>query len=209
MISKSIVAAAVACVMSVGAMAQTVDNWVSASGGAVRSGANLCWRDASWTPATAAPECDGAIAKVTLPAKIEAPVEVPKTAVAPEAPAVKQAVSMHYTAAADVFFDFDRTTLKPEGKKILTQLAAEIAKIDLEIVVSSGHTDGVGSKAYNMKLSERRAMAVRAFLVSQGVDKNRVVVHAFGKSKPVATNKTAAGRAKNRRVEIEIVGSKR
>ena len=209
MFNKSLLAACLASLLTSVAAAQTVDNWVSSSGEPVRSGSSLCWRDANWTPATAAPGCDGAIVKPSVQAKVAAPVEAPKAVAAPEVPVVKQVVDMHFTASADVFFDFDRAVLKPEGKKALDKLVKDIANIDVEVIVSSGHTDSIGSKAYNAKLSERRAQAVRAYLVSKGISKSKVMVHGYGKSKPVATNKTSAGRAKNRRVELEIVGAKR
>ena len=77
----------------------------------------------------------------------------------------------------------------------------------LEVVISVGHTDSVGGDAYNQKLSVRRAEAVKAYLVSKGIEANRVYTEGKGKKQPVADNKTAEGKAKNRRVEIEVVGS--
>jgi OOP family OmpA-OmpF porin len=74
-------------------------------------------------------------------------------------------------------------------------------KSDLRVSVE-GHTDSIGSDAYNQRLSERRAKAVRDYMISQGIDASRITTRGFGESKPVADNKTAAGRAENRRVEI-------
>ena len=71
-----------------------------------------------------------------------------------------------------------------------------------------GHTDSVGSDAYNQKLSVKRADSVKAYLVSKGIEKNRVYTEGKGEKQPVADNKTAAGRSKNRRVEIEVVGTR-
>ena len=112
------------------------------------------------------------------------------------------------TFAADAFFDFDKAVLKPEGKAKLDDLVGKIEGINLEVIIAVGHTDSVGTDAYNQKLSVRRAEAVKAYLVSKGVEKNRVYTEGKGEKQPVADNKTAEGRAKNRRVEIEVVGTR-
>ena len=70
------------------------------------------------------------------------------------------------------------------------------------VVVVEGHTDSIGSDAYNMKLSQRRAATVRDYMVENGISPSRIKTEAFGKTKPIASNKTAAGRAQNRRVDI-------
>ena len=111
------------------------------------------------------------------------------------------------TYAADAFFDFDKSVLKPEGKAKLDDLVSKVKGINLEVIIAVGHTDSVGSDAYNQKLSVRRSEAVKAYLVSKGIEKNRVYTEGKGEKQPVADNKTAEGRAKNRRVEIEVVGS--
>jgi len=100
------------------------------------------------------------------------------------------------TYAADAFFDFDKSVLKPEGKAKLDDLASKVKAINLEVIISVGHTDSVGSDAYNQKLSVRRAEAVKAYLVSKGIEKNRVYTEGKGEKQPVADNKTAEGRAK-------------
>ena len=195
-------------VLATAAGAQTVDNWKNGSGDLVwKNGTNeLCWRDANWTPATAAANCDGALA----PAPVPAPV-VPR-AVEPVAatPAVQPApaVASKVTYAADAFFDFDKAVLKPAGKAKLDDLIAKVKGVNLEVIIAVGHTDSVGSDAYNQKLSIRRSEAVKAYLVSKGIEKNRVYTEGKGEKQPVADNKTAEGRAKNRRVEIEVVGTR-
>jgi len=71
-----------------------------------------------------------------------------------------------------------------------------------------GHADSTGADAYNQKLSVRRSEAVKAYLVSKGIEKNRIYTEGKGEMQPVADNKTASGRAKNRRVEVEVVGTR-
>ena len=98
--------------------------------------------------------------------------------------------------------------LKPEGKAKLDDLVSKMSGINLEVIIAVGHTDSVGTDAYNQKLSVRRAEAVKSYLVSKGIEKNRVYTEGKGEKQPVADNKTAEGRAKNRRVEIEVVGTR-
>ena len=191
--------------------AQTIDNWKNGTNELVwKNGTNeLCWRDSSWTPATAAPGCDGAIVP---PASAPAPAPVATPAPAPAAPApvapVAPPAATKVTYAADAFFNFDKSVLKPEGKAKLDDLVEKIKGINLEVIIAVGHTDSVGSDAYNQKLSIRRSEAVKAYLVSKGIEKNRVYTEGKGEKQPVADNKTAEGRAKNRRVEIEVVGTR-
>ena len=196
--------------------AQSVDNWRNASGDVWKNSTGLCWRDANWTPATAAVGCDGAI---VAPAPVAAPVPAPvapKAApapapVAPKAapvPAPQPPAATKVTYAADAFFDFDKSVLKAEGKAKLDDLVGKVKAINLEVIIAVGHTDSVGTDAYNQKLSVKRSEAVKAYLVSKGIEKNRVYTEGKGEKQPVADNKTKEGRAKNRRVEIEVVGTR-
>jgi OmpA-OmpF porin, OOP family len=178
-----------------------IDNWQNGTGELVwKNGTNeLCWRDANWTPATAAAGCDGAL--VPAPAPVATPAPTP----APVPPVV---AASKVTFAADAFFDFDKYVLKPEGRAKLDDLVSKIKDVNLEVIIAVGHTDSIGTVAYNQKLSVRRAEAVKAYLVSKGIEKNRVYTEGKGKSQPIADNRTAEGRAKNRRVEIEVVGTR-
>ena len=180
-----------------------IDNWQNGTSELVwKNGTNeLCWRDANWTPATAAEGCDGALVKAAAPAPAPAAAPAPAPAPAPVA-------ASKVTYAADAFFDFDKSVLKPEGKAKLDDLVSKVKGINLEVIIAVGHTDSVGSDAYNQKLSVRRSEAVKAYLVSKGIEKNRVYTEGKGEKQPVADNKTKEGRAKNRRVEIEVVGTK-
>ena len=187
---KNLAAFVATAALATAALAQNIDNWRSASGDVWKNASGDCWRDASWTPATAAPGC-GAVA---------APV-APKAA-----PPVAAASKVTY--AADAFFDFDKAVVKPAGKAKLDDLIAKVKGINLEVIIAVGHTDSVGSDAYNQKLSVRRAEAVKAYLVSKGIEKNRIYTEGKGEKQPVASNKTKEGRAKNRRVEIEVVGTR-
>jgi OOP family OmpA-OmpF porin len=201
--------------LATAAGAQTVDNWVSANGITWKNGTNeLCWRDANWTPATAAVGCDGAIvapkAAPAAPAAAPAPAPAPAAApVAPKpAPAPVPPAATKVTYAADAFFDFDKAVLKAEGKAKLDDLVGKVKGINLEVIIAVGHTDAVGTDGYNQSLSVKRSEAVKAYLVSKGIEKNRVYTEGKGEKQPVADNKTTEGRAKNRRVEIEVVGTR-
>jgi len=118
-------------------------------------------------------------------------------------------VAEKVTFAADVLFDFDKSVIKPEGRSKLDDIASKVKGVNLEVVIAIGHADSVGSDAYNQRLSVRRAESVKAYMVSKGIETNRVYTEGKGEKQPVANNKTADGRAKNRRVEIEVIGTRK
>ena len=183
--------AAVAMSATGAVSAQTVDNWQNPFGDVWMNGTNeLCWRNNFWTPATGIAGCDGVPV-----AQAEAPVEAPT--------ATKVVLN------ADTFFDFDKSTIKPEGRQVLDQIASQAQTINLETLIATGHTDSIGSEAYNQGLSERRANSVKEYLVGKGIAADRIYTEGKGELSPVASNATREGRAQNRRVEIEIVGSRR
>jgi OOP family OmpA-OmpF porin len=192
-----LVLAGVISVAATATSAQNVDNWTNSTGTNWRNGdGTLCWRDANWTPATASKGCDGAL--------VAKPAPAPAKPAAKPAPAVTQS---KITLQADTLYDFDKSTLKPEGKATLDKIARDLSKIKLEVIIAVGNTDSVGSDAYNMALGQRRAQSVKAYLTSKGVDGSRIYTESKGKSNPVASNATADGRAKNRRTDIEVVGT--
>ena len=178
---------------------------------------NLCWRTGYWTPATANCECDAPIVGAACnppppppPPVVAPPPPPPPPPVTPK-PDPKPAatpVSQKVTFAADAFFDFNKSVLKPEAKAKLDDLVGKLKGISLEVIIAVGHTDAIGSDAYNQKLSVRRAESVKAYLVTKGIEPNRIYTEGKGKKQPVADNKTSEGRAKNRRVEIEVVGTR-
>ena len=177
---------------------------------------NLCWRRSTWTPALAHCECDPDLTPRDVcfppaPKPAAAPPPPAAPAPVPVAPAPKPApkpVTEKVTFAADVFFDFDKAVLKPEGKAALDGLVSKLGGTTLEVIIAIGHTDSVGGDTYNQALSVRRAEAVKAYLVSKGIEPNRIYTEGKGKTQPIASNSTDVGRAKNRRTEIEIVGTR-
>ena len=218
-----------AITVSAAANAGIVSNWVAADGTPWRAASGECWRSGFWTPATAAPGCDGAIAPVVA-AKVEEKKAAPAPAPAPEsgpvveyetatptfdlapAPAPKAAVApvaapAKITYAADAFFAFDKSVVQAAGKAKLDDLVKRMQAMDIEVVVAVGHTDSTGPSSYNQRLSVRRAEAVKAYMVSKGVDADRIFTEGKGEDSPVADNSSRSGRAKNRRVEVEVVGT--
>lgn len=185
-----------------------------------RSGTGLCWRTGYWSPAAAASamagefpagcECDSDIVpkdKCTPPAPAPAPAAAP----APRPTAEKVKLS------ADTLFDFDKAVLKPEGKARLDELAAQAKGLKLEVILAVGHTDRIGSDAYNQRLSERRAAAVKAYLIEKGIEANRIYTEGKGERQPVTGNKCDGVKNRatlisclqpDRRVEVEVIGTK-
>ena len=153
------------------------------------------------------------------PAPAPAP-EVKPPPPPPPAPKPKPAAEK-VTSAATVGFDFDQAVVKPEGKAQLDDLANKIRGINLEVVIAIGHADAIGSDAYNQKLSVRRADAIKAYLVSKGIEPNRIYTEGKGKKQPVtgdkckkmgpahrSNKKLVECLAPDRRVEIEVIGTR-
>jgi OmpA-OmpF porin, OOP family len=132
----------------------------------------------------------------------------PAAGIVVAAPALPAPVLQKLSFSADAFFDSGKALLKPEGRARLTELADKTRGINLETVIIVGHTDSDGSDAMNLKLSLRRAEAVKAFLVAQGMPAERFYSEGKGERSPVADNRTAAGKAANRRVEVEVIGAR-
>jgi OOP family OmpA-OmpF porin len=161
------------------------------NGQIVRSGTGLCWHTGYWTPANATVEgCDNYAKAAPAGAKV--------------------------TLSADTLFAFDKATLKPEGKAALDSIIKHAQGIKIEIFAVIGYTDRIGSDKYNLALSDRRAAAVKAYFVSQGIPADAIITQGRGKANPV-TGDTCKGQVSkklisclqpDRRAVIEIIGSK-
>lgn len=179
----------------------------ASDGTVVHNNFGECWGlGANHVTRNPTPEC-GQVAPVVAPE----PVVVPEPVVAaPEPIAAATPTPAHaaITLSADTLFDFDKSVVKPKGRVAIdnelqhTTLAG--GAVGVKHVKVVGHTDSVGTAAYNQKLSMRRANAVKAYLVTKGVPVELISVEGHGLREPIASNDTAEGRAQNRRAEIWI-----
>lgn len=161
-----------------------------------KSGTGLCWQNGYWTPANAIAECDGTAKGAPAGAKI--------------------------TLAADTLFAFNKADLKPEGKKALDNVVNQAKALKVEVIVAVGYTDRIGSDSYNLALSQKRAAAVKTYLVSKGIPADKIYTEGKGKANPVTgTTCNKIGGAQNgsnkklvdclqpdRRAVLEIIGTK-
>ena len=190
--------------------------WTDTSGKVWKNNYGECWKAGYWTPAMAIPECDPNLVKKPEPAKVveAAPAPAPAPApVGPEKPAFEK-----ITLQAETLFDFDKSVIHPEGKQHLN--AEVVTKMkqypQVEAILVTGHADRIGTDAYNQSLSERRANAVKDYLVSQGIEAGRIQTAAKGESEPVVACSDVKGRENsknkpliaclqpNRRVVVEV-----
>ena len=168
-------------------------------GNVVRNSYGECWRTGYWTPAMAIAECDPDLAKKkaqqkdgskeaqSLPVPAPFVARAAEPAAAPEKPATapeKPAMIAYFKA--ETLFDFDKAVVKSEGREILEEKIISGMKMHPEVkfLLVTGHTDHIGAKAYNQKLSERRANAVKAYLVKNGVAAEHIKVAGKGESEP-------------------------
>ena len=134
----------------------------------------------------------------------EKPMAEPEAPAPAPAPAPQPAPKRQAIVLNNVLFDFDKSTLKPEGKAELDKLIGVMKEFGGDTVVVIGHTDSIGTDAYNMALGQRRADAVAAYLTANGIDAGRIGTKSMGESSPAVANDSRANRALNRRAEFEI-----
>jgi len=186
---------------------------IDTRGNVVRNNYNECWKTGYWTPAMAIAECDPDMVKKEEPkmAEAKAPAVVPATG--PD-----KAAFVAITLQAETLFDFDKSVIRADGKKILDdEVVAKMKQYpQVEVVLVTGHADRIGTDAYNQKLSQRRADAVKAYLVGQGVEDKRIETAAKGEAEPVVSCDDVKGKVSgknkklveclqpNRRVMVEV-----
>jgi len=180
----------------------------------------VCVRTAEWTPARAIPDCDPEFTNKPAAAKpvaMAAPAPAPKPVAAPAPQLAPKPTVQKFSLSADALFDFNQSTLKPQGIKKLDDLVAGLKGAQYDSIVATGHTDRLGGVDYNQRLSHRRAEAVRKYLVDKGLDGGKISAIGKGKSQPVTKSadcKVKSGRAlhaclqPDRRVDIEVSGSR-
>jgi OOP family OmpA-OmpF porin len=199
----------------------------------------LCWRTANWSVERAAAaqiegakfpnwtagcECDKDLMKAPTcepPPPPPPPAAAPTPPPPPPPPAPPAPTSEKVTFAADALFDFDKATLRPEGKAKMDDLVSKLAGVSLEVIIGVGYTDRIGNEKYNLNLSQRRAQAVKDYLVSKGIEPNRVYTEGKGMANPVKQCPDPKPKGEitnrkqlidclqpNRRVEVEVVGTR-
>ena len=181
----------------------------------------LCWRDSDWTPARAVERCDPtsrpvAYAPVIVPAPATKPTVI-AAAVPPVAPAPSKPMPQKMSFSADALFAFDQSALQPEGKAMLDDFVLQLNGATYDTISATGHADRFGSPDYNQQLSERRANAVKDYLISKQVLASRITVEGKGETQPVTKPTDCAGARSakviaclqpDRRVDIEMTGTK-
>jgi OOP family OmpA-OmpF porin len=204
-----LVAGSAAMALAGAAFAGVTPNLTDSQGAPVRDGSGNCVQSSGIEHPDCMPKKEAPAPKPSDPSKPGSPAApASPTAPAPGAKPAPSSVRQAVVIQADALFDFDKSVVRPDGKKNIDDALAKLKGVDLEMVIATGHTDSVGTDAYNQKLSERRAAAVKEYLVSKGIASAKVTTIGKGESQPVATNKTAEGRQKNRRVDIEFKGVK-
>ncbi len=195
--------------------------WVDGSGVIVTSSVSgLCWHTGEWTPALAVEPCDPVIkriAAVAPQAPAPAPMVAPVAIAQAPAPAPQRMLPQKVSFSDDALFGFDKSEIKPDGKIMLDGLVEQLNASQYDSVQVTGHTDRLGSAAYNQKLSERRANEVKNYLVSKNIPGDRLKATGLGETQPVTKIEDCKGKTSpkliaclqpDRRVDVEMTGSK-
>lgn len=212
-LTKIAVGLALSLAFSTAAFAHTVEKegyLIDTRSNVVMNNYKECWKTGYWTPAMAIAECDPDLVKK----------EEPKAAPAPAAPVAGPAPAAFakITLQAETLFDFDKAVVRADGKsKLNDEVVTKMKQYpEVEVVLVTGHADRIGKEGYNQKLSERRAAAVKDYLVSQGIDAKRIETAAKGESEPVVACSDVKGKESgknkklveclqpNRRVMVEV-----
>jgi len=197
--------------------------WTEPAGGEAvwKNSAGQCWRAGYWTPAMAIAECDPDLVPKPAPKPAPAAAPAPRPAPAPMAKPAAPAKPKVLRITSTELFDFNKSVLTDRAKAQLdTEVVAKLGGFaTIQFINVNGHTDRLGSPQYNQKLSEKRAEAVKAYLVSKGVDGSKIEAYGFGKTGgnmfapqkvcPDQKDRKAliACLAPNRRVEVEVQGT--
>jgi OmpA-OmpF porin, OOP family len=214
---------ATAAAFSTLGVAQTTDRTIDSSrylrdnsGAVVVSGTGLCVRTGTWTPGTSVVGCDPMPVATAAPAPAPEPAPPAPAAAAPAEPVTPPAALAEPAPApmpqkislnTDALFNFDKADLRPDAKSELDSLLERVRAANIEEISLVGHTDSIGTDEYNMKLSQRRADAVKSYFVSQGMPAEKIHTEGRGKREPVADNKTKEGRQENRRVDVAVAAT--
>jgi len=232
--NKKQIGLAVACALALGILsgAASADDVkghalvTDTHAGVVKSGYGLCWHSGFGPPPASSRECDpNYVAYVAPPAHVAAvaPPEVKAAAVAPAQiaaltpPPAPRPVAEKLTLDADTLFDFDKATLRPAGRDTLDTFVSKLGDISPDTIMAIGHTDRIGTERYNQRLSEQRVATVKAYMVSKGVEADRIYTEGKGETQPVTkagdcvgpkSAKIIACLQPDRRVDIEVIGTK-
>lgn len=184
---------------------------VDERGGVARSGFGLCWHSGTG-PAPASSECNPKPAPTPVANVVQEPAP-PVAAAPPPAPRAVERVTLD----ADTLFDFDKSELRPAGREALDRFVEKFGEIQPDMITAIGHTDRIGSEAYNQHLSEQRVATVKAYLIGKGVDPNRIHTEGRGEMQPATAAGECGGTTSakliaclqpDRRVEVEVIGAR-
>lgn len=221
LISKLVVAAfAASAAVTAGAQEAAQSGYLlDGSGKVVSTGSGGCWHTGSWTPAMAMEPCDPSAKPV---AAYVAPAPAPEPVVAAPAPVVAEVVPAPAPQAVsftgDALFAFDKSELRPEGKSMLDDLVSQLRGASFDRINVTGHTDRIGGSEYNQQLSDRRAAAVKDYLVGKDVAAGSIDAQGKGSSEPITalgecrdlqgSKATIACLQPDRRVDVEMTGTR-